>query len=55
MDQYTTLKIAHDVSLSLQKKIELLSEVERAHVHVDYEFRDENEHKSHFPEDDEEA
>jgi len=52
MDKYTTLKVAHDVSLALQKKIELLRDVERAHVHVDYEFRDENEHKVLHPEDD---
>jgi len=52
MDKYTTLKVAHDVSLALQKKIELLRDVERAHVHVDYEFRDENEHKVHHTDDD---
>jgi cation diffusion facilitator family transporter len=39
---------AHDSALSLQKKIESLEEVERAHVHVDYAHRDEDEHKQTF-------
>lgn len=30
------------------KKIEQLDEVERAHVHVDYEFREQDEHKPNF-------
>jgi len=36
---------AHDISLELQKKIEMLPQVERAFVHVDYMARDEDEHK----------
>ncbi|KAI1363419.1 cation efflux family-domain-containing protein [Xylaria arbuscula] len=37
MDTDTPLKISHDVSQSLQRKYEGLSDVERAFVHVDYE------------------
>ncbi|KAI1345389.1 cation efflux family-domain-containing protein [Xylaria sp. FL0043] len=37
MDEDTPLKISHDVSQSLQKKFEGLSDVERAFVHVDYD------------------
>jgi cation diffusion facilitator family transporter len=49
MPSDTTLLVAHDESLSLQKKIELLEEVERCHVHVDYVTRGgEDEHKMLF-------
>ncbi|KAI1427895.1 cation efflux family-domain-containing protein [Xylaria sp. FL1777] len=37
MDADTPLQISHDVSQSLQKKFEGLSNVERAFVHVDYD------------------
>lgn len=37
MDPDIPLKIAHDVSQSLQRKFEGLADVERAFVHVDYE------------------
>lgn len=37
MDQNVPLKISHDVSQSLQRKLEGLADVERAFVHVDYE------------------
>ncbi|KAF1997169.1 hypothetical protein P154DRAFT_537315 [Amniculicola lignicola CBS 123094] len=37
MDEETPLKISHDVSQSLQRKLEGLADVERAYVHVDYE------------------
>lgn len=37
MDQNTPLKISHDVSQGLQRKMEGLADVERAFVHVDYE------------------
>jgi len=40
MDENTPLKISHDVSQTLQRKLEGLADVERAFVHVDYE----NEH-----------
>jgi divalent metal cation (Fe/Co/Zn/Cd) transporter len=41
-----TVVDAHDISLELQKKIERMEQVERAFVHVDYQTRDENEHKA---------
>jgi hypothetical protein len=37
MSQAETLKVTHDVSQTLQRKLEGLSDVERAFVHVDYE------------------
>ncbi|KAI2472920.1 hypothetical protein F4781DRAFT_293753 [Annulohypoxylon bovei var. microspora] len=37
MDQDIPLKISHDVSQSLQRKLEGLGDVERAFVHVDYD------------------
>lgn len=39
------VKEAHDISLALQDKVELLDCVERAFVHVDYAPRDYDEHK----------
>lgn len=41
------LKEAHDIGEGLQKKLEKLETVERAFVHLDYEFshRPETEHK----------
>ena len=48
MPDSTTLRVAHDVALDLQQKIEQLEEVERCHVHVDYDFRREKEHKHNF-------
>lgn len=43
MDENAPLKVTHDVSQTLQRKIEGLEDVERAFVHVDYE----NEHDPH--------
>jgi hypothetical protein len=40
MNEDLPLKITHDVSQTLQRKLEGLADVERAYVHVDYE----NEH-----------
>ncbi|KAK9817796.1 hypothetical protein WJX72_002302 [[Myrmecia] bisecta] len=40
-----TVTESHDIALALQHKIEALEEVERAFVHVDYQERDEPEHK----------
>ncbi|CAG8978122.1 hypothetical protein HYALB_00000796 [Hymenoscyphus albidus] len=37
MSEHETLKVTHDVSQTLQRKLEGLSDVERAFVHVDYE------------------
>ncbi|KRX92096.1 Metal tolerance protein 9 [Trichinella pseudospiralis] len=50
LDENITLKEAHDISEPLQRKIEHLPYVERAFVHVDYEFehRPEDEHKIHY-------
>ncbi len=47
LDQDMRLKEAHDISEALQLNIESLPEVERAFVHVDYEFfhKPEDEHK----------
>ncbi|CDW60261.1 Cation efflux family protein [Trichuris trichiura] len=47
LNENITLKEAHDISEGLQRKIEHLPYVERAFVHVDYEFehRPEYEHK----------
>lgn len=50
MKDTTTLRVAHDVALALQQKVELIAEVERCHVHVDYDFRTEREHKATFNE-----
>ena len=36
---------SHDIALALQHKLEALEDVERAHVHVDYEKRTLPEHK----------
>mmetsp|Transcript_1565 Transcript_1565/g.4635 ORF Transcript_1565/g.4635 Transcript_1565/m.4635 type:complete len:426 (+) Transcript_1565:354-1631(+) len=40
-----TVAESHDISLNLQHKIEALDDVERCFVHVDYQTRDEPEHK----------
>ncbi|OLY80536.1 Metal tolerance protein 9 [Smittium mucronatum] len=44
MDPTTPLIISHDVGESLQEKLEALTGVARAFVHVDYEFRHAPEH-----------
>lgn len=46
LDEEMRLKEAHDISEALQNNIESLPEVERAFVHVDYEFfhKPEDEH-----------
>ncbi|XP_023747099.1 metal tolerance protein 11 [Lactuca sativa] len=38
------LQIAHDIGESLQEKLELLPDIERAFVHLDYEFSHKPEH-----------
>jgi len=40
-----SVKHSHDIALALQHKVEAHDEVERAFVHVDYQCRDEPEHK----------
>lgn len=37
MDENLPLKVTHDVSQTLQRKLEGLADVERAYVHVDYD------------------
>ncbi|KAJ7024427.1 CDF-like metal transporter [Mycena alexandri] len=49
MDANTPLWKAHDVSQSLQEKIEVLPNVERAFVHVDYETTHTPEHRKIIP------
>lgn len=41
-----TVMESHDISLALQHKIEELSDVERAFVHIDHQLRDGLEHKT---------
>jgi hypothetical protein len=48
MDPETQLKNSHDVSQTLQRKLEGLASVERAFVHVDYDD-DHNAHEEHKP------
>ncbi|KAI5919665.1 cation efflux family-domain-containing protein [Camillea tinctor] len=48
MDQNVPLKVSHDVSQSLQRKLEGLGDVERAFVHVDYND-DHDPHEEHKP------
>jgi divalent metal cation (Fe/Co/Zn/Cd) transporter len=40
-----TVRESHDIALALQHKVEMLDEVERCFVHVDYQTRDGLEHK----------
>ena len=43
------LEEAHDIGESLQEKLELLPEIERAFVHLDYEYKHKPEHaQAHF-------
>lgn len=39
---------AHDIGEALQDKIEMLENVERAWVHIDYEYSHKPEHKRNF-------
>lgn len=48
MDPETQLKDSHDVSQTLQRKLEGLAHVERAFVHVDYDD-DHDAHEEHKP------
>ncbi|KAF2201420.1 hypothetical protein GQ43DRAFT_37287 [Delitschia confertaspora ATCC 74209] len=48
MDEEAPLKITHDISQSLQRKLEGLADVERAYVHVDYESEHDI-HEEHKP------
>ncbi|PRW59960.1 putative aldo-keto reductase 2 [Chlorella sorokiniana] len=44
LDPLMTLREAHDIGESLQVKLELLPEVSRAYVHIDYEYTHAPEH-----------
>lgn len=48
MDPETRLRESHDVSQALQRKIEGLADVERAFVHVDYDYLHDV-HEEHRP------
>lgn len=48
MDEELPLRVTHDVAQELQRKLEGLSDVERAFVHVDYEH-DHDPHEEHKP------
>ena len=37
-------QVSHDLALDLQQRVEAIADVERAFVHVDYDFRDVDEH-----------
>jgi len=49
MPEETPLRESHDVGILLQHKIERLEEVDRCFVHVDYQFRDLDDHDSKTP------
>lgn len=42
----TTLRVAHDIGESLQNKLESIEKIERAFVHLDYEFDHKPEHSN---------
>lgn len=48
MDPETKLRESHDVSQELQRKLEGLADVERAFVHVDYDYSHDV-HEEHRP------
>jgi len=43
-----TVMDSHDIAEALQDKIEMLENVERAWVHIDYEYSHKPEHKKNF-------
>ncbi|XP_047317520.1 metal tolerance protein 10-like [Impatiens glandulifera] len=47
LPEETALVQAHDIGETLQEKLEMLPEVERAFVHIDFEFSHKPEHKCH--------
>mmetsp|Transcript_33462 Transcript_33462/g.83397 ORF Transcript_33462/g.83397 Transcript_33462/m.83397 type:complete len:403 (-) Transcript_33462:308-1516(-) len=49
MPEETPLRESHDVGILLQHKIERLEEVDRCFVHVDYQFRDVDDHDPKTP------
>jgi cation diffusion facilitator family transporter len=49
MDRRTPLQESHDVGMLLQDRIERLDDCERCFVHVDYEFRQDDDHDKSVP------
>lgn len=49
MPEYTTLRESHDAGIALQHKIEMLDEVERCFVHIDYQLRPHDDHDPKVP------
>jgi len=49
MDRQTALEVSHDVGIALQDEIEHLDECERCFVHIDYQFREQDDHDKNVP------
>lgn len=49
MPESTTLRESHDVGIQLQHKIELMEEVARCFVHIDYQIRVNDDHDPEVP------
>ena len=49
MDERTVLRESHDCGILLQHKIEMLPQVERGFVHIDYKARDDDDHDHTTP------
>merc|ERR1719265_490601 len=49
MPEHTTLRKSHDAGIILQHKVELLEEVERCFVHIDYQYREHDDHDPGVP------
>lgn len=49
MAETTPLRESHDAGISLQHEIEKLEEVERCFVHIDYQFREQDDHDPNVP------
>lgn len=49
MPEHTTLRESHDAGIILQHKVELLEEVERCFVHIDYQRREHDDHDPGVP------
>jgi len=49
MPESTTLRDSHDTGIELQHKIEMLEEVERCFVHIDYQLRQCDDHDPKVP------
>eukprot|EP00746_Dinoflagellata_sp_MGD_P086471 gnl/MRDRNA2_/MRDRNA2_34225_c0_seq1.p1 gnl/MRDRNA2_/MRDRNA2_34225_c0~~gnl/MRDRNA2_/MRDRNA2_34225_c0_seq1.p1 ORF type:complete len:467 (+),score=59.75 gnl/MRDRNA2_/MRDRNA2_34225_c0_seq1:99-1499(+) len=49
MPEGTPLRESHDAGIVLQHKVESLEEVERCFVHIDYQYRDHDDHDKNVP------